>query len=158
MNDLRPPPRRPLPSPRRERIRDVLNSGSSSIDVPVRRSMTPWLAAATVAAIAVGGYGVATTIGGDGGSGAVIAPAAGTDSTTPRDRSASPEHSTRPEGTPAGPGGSVPPVPSIGPDEAYERCITQVRQTPQEPPFDDPRGRVVASAAGVMTVVVSNGT
>jgi len=158
MNDLMPPPRRALPSRDRERIRQVLQTDRASApDLPAQRSLVPWLAAATAATIAVGGYAVATTVGDDRGGGDVIAPAGGSDSTAPSDTSPSPEHSTPPEETPTAIG-SVPPVRSMAPSVAYDRCIEQVRQTPQEPPFDDPRGRVIASTLDVTTVVVSNGT
>ncbi|MGI8612612.1 MAG: hypothetical protein ACR2KL_01480 [Nocardioidaceae bacterium] len=76
MNDLMPPPRRPLSSHDRQRIRALLQDQVSD-ERSMHRSTLPLLVAATVATIAVGGYAVASALDGGGAGSGGIAPADG---------------------------------------------------------------------------------
>lgn len=149
MNDLMPPTRRRMPEQHRDALRRLLLPETSPRRLS--RSSTPWLAAAAVAAITAGGYGVATTLGdGDRGNDGV-APAGGTTSPTPP--KPSPSGRTPPQNPPST-------TPTLTAEGAYDTCETQVRRQARlmgDGPVGDVQGRVITSTADATTVVVSDG-
>lgn len=91
MNDLMPPPRRRMPDQHRHALHQLLQQPEASA-TPLSRSTTPWLAAAAVAVIAVGGYGLANLLGDSGGDADGITPAGQRSSAPPTQTSPTPTH------------------------------------------------------------------
>jgi hypothetical protein len=152
MNDLLPPARRSIPEQRRKRMRERLDEeiGSATTvgrrDGAARRFGIPALVAAAVAALAIGGYAIASDDDGAGGS----------------------------DPGPAGQGdrgakgdGEQNPAPDLtstamsDPESAYQECIrlaTEQYRMRGEPITDELDGKLAVENAKGTTVVVANGT
>jgi hypothetical protein len=151
MNDLLPPARRSIPEQRRRRMRDKLDAKIDATttrrDGAVRRFGIPAVAAAAVAAIAIGGYLLASDDG-DGGGGADPAGQGG--DTRPK------QQDSQPNDAEAGPSTVL-----ADPEQAYQKCIDMaVRQFELrgEPIGEDPTGKLAIENGTGITVVVANST
>jgi hypothetical protein len=155
MNDLLPPARRSIPEKRRKRMRDKLDAEITSTttvnrrDGAARRFGIPAVAAAAVAAIAIGGYLIASN-GNDGDNG--IDPAGqgggggGQDDTRPKQQDGQQPDTAE--------GQSGPSTVLADPDQAYQECIDLVggRTT------DEPTGKLAIDNGKGTTVVIADST
>jgi hypothetical protein len=163
MNDLLPPARRSIPEQRRKRMRDKLDaeidaaSTTNRRDSAARRFGVPAVAAVAVAAIAIGGYLLASNSGddGDGGVGPAGRSGLGKDRQDgPRPKQG--DQNERPEAT-EGRASTV----LADPERAYDKCVDLVQRQyglRGEPVSEQPTGRLAIDNGIGTTVVVANST
>ncbi|HYJ68259.1 MAG TPA: hypothetical protein VEX15_11455 [Nocardioidaceae bacterium] len=164
MNDLLPPGRRSIPEQRRRRMREKLDAEIEPTTTNRTHSLgqrfgIPAVAAAAVAAIAIGGYLLATNGGDDGRDADPAGQGTGVthDGTGP-ERHESKEHGSKEHGSNTDSKGLVS-TPVADPSQAYEKCIdlTVNAYRLRGEPIDGPlTGRLAIENEVGTTVVVTS--
>lgn len=157
MNDLLPPARRSIPDQRRDRMRDQLDAemhSTSRRDGAARRFGIPIVAAVAVAALAIGGYVVAS----GNPSGNEIAPADQTNPKPPPDREQKQDNEKKPkqDEPPAVPVSE----PIANPAKEYQKCVHLVERQANTmgEQIEKPAGKLAIDNGKGTTVVVANDT